>query len=361
MKRLLSSALLCAGLALSSSVTQAQQADSRDYELGYFAPNNSVAINVYGRQTAFEAPRNGSATTGILRATHLIKKGDWVFVPFDFLLPMTNLRIHTPTTVVLTPPAAGSTTPGAAGANLTLNTTGIGDLIWVPTIGTGLLQDPKIHTHTWFALTPYVTAPTGSYNTKRITGTNIGNNRWEFRPQLVVGQRFMKAFTVEAFGNIAFYTKNDEYRLGTDKIREAATAGIAPASVSGRNLELSQKMGYAAAVLTGIDLSPTFTVSANYYFSRNGKQTADLGGNFDEFLIQGKQTIHTLRVGMGIRVKEATQLLFQFNHDLHTENAPITKGFFVRVTHLFFPPPPPPQARPQVEGAPAGSVPPPAR
>ncbi|MET0340238.1 MAG: transporter [Polyangiales bacterium] len=339
MRRFFSAALLLAGLGLSTSV-EAQNADARDYELGYFAPNNSVAINVYGRHEGAEKPRNYTATTGVLRATHLIKKGEWVFVPFDFSLPLTNLTLYSPIA------------PNSP-ANASIHTIGFGDLLWIPTIGTGITQNPQNHTHTWFALTPYVTIPTGNYATKRLL--NTGGNRWIFRPQIMAGQRFAKAFTVEAFANTAIYGKNDEYRVPAQALAAAQAAAPAVVPLLAGNKDLEQKPSFAAAVLTGMDLSPTFTLTASYYWAKNGRQTVDLGlpdavaatplGALET--PNQRQTIHTLRMGMGIRVEKGTQLLFQFNQDLKTEGlAPITRGFYVRVTHVFFPPPKAPTARP---------------
>lgn len=350
MKRLLSSAALLAGLVLSSTSAQAQQADPRDFELGYFAPNNSVAINVYARHEAADSTRNYTATSGFFRATHIIKKGEWVFVPFDFLLPVTNLTLHFPLP--------------ASPLNASYHTAGIGDLIWIPTIGTGLNQDTTIHTHSWFALTPYVFAPTGKYDPNRLA--NVGSNRWQVRPQITIGQRFAKAFTLEAFANVGFYGKNDEYRVNPLVVQgAAAAAGPAASAVTGAlsgNRDLEQKPSYGAAVLAAMDLSPTFILSASYYFSKNGKQEVDLKlpaalapalGRFET--VNEQATIHTLRVGMGIRVEKQTQLLFQLNQDLATDNAPVSRGFFVRVTHLFFPPPKAPQSRPDFGGSGAGT------
>ena len=46
-----------------------------------------------------------------------------------------------------------------------------------------------------FGATLYVTAPTGTYDATR--PVNIGDNRWRVQPQLAVGQRFLKALTVD--------------------------------------------------------------------------------------------------------------------------------------------------------------------
>jgi hypothetical protein len=343
MRLLFAAALLLTGLALSPSHGHAQQADARDFELGYFAPHQSIAINVYGRHEGAEKPRNYTATSGFFRATHLLKTGNWVFVPFDFLLPVTNLTVYTPIS------------PGSP-LNAAIHTTGIGDLIWIPTIGTGITQNAEVHTHTWFALTPYVVMPTGNYATSRLA--NTGSNRWQFRPQIIVGQRFGKAFTLEAFANVAIYGKNDEYRVNPLVIQGAASqagpAGATVAQLLSGNKELEQKPSIGAALLAAMDLSKTFILSASYYYAKNGRQSIDLSlpqplqatalANLEN--VQGRQTIHTLRVGMGIRVEKQTQLLFQLNQDLAAENAPISRGFFVRVTHLFFPPPKASTSRP---------------
>jgi len=265
MKRLFSSLLAALAIAGASSQASAQQADARDFELGYFAPNNALAVNVYARHESATVKRNLSSSSAILRATHILKKGDWAFAPIDVLVPMADATVYTPA-------AAGSP------ANVAIHASGFGDFIWVPTIGRGWVQNAQIHTHTWVALTSYVNAPTGTYDPNKLL--NIGTNRWLIRPQLTVGQRFAKAFTLEAYVNVGIVTDNTAYRLPGQVIQAAASAaamanpaaGPATAAALSGNKTLTTDMSINAGLLAAMDISPTFYLSASYYYLKNGKQ-----------------------------------------------------------------------------------------
>jgi hypothetical protein len=163
------------------------------------------------------------------------------------------------------------------------------------------------------------------------------------RPQITVGQRFARAVTLEAFANVAFAGTNSEYRLPAQVIQGAvaATPGAAtnPAIAAGvvgalgGDKELTQGMSLGAGLLAGLDLSPSMFLSASYYFAQNAKQEVK-GVTFWSPQLED-QHIHTLRVGLGLRVQDFTQVLLQFNQDLKVDNeAPITRGFFVRITHV---------------------------
>jgi Putative MetA-pathway of phenol degradation len=352
MKRYLSAALLISGLSFAASTSQAQSLyptvpDARDYELGYFAPNNSVAVNVYARH---EGSKGLTQNTFMFRATHILKTENWVFVPIDFLLPVVSATAYVPL-------AEGSPLSGALHGN------GIGDLIWIPSFGTGLVQDAKIHTHTWAGFTGYTTIPVGNYNSKDVI--NAGGHRWKFQPTLAIGQRFARAFTVEAFGNVQVIGKNTDYHInplvvegtsaGVGKAAGAAAGTLVTETLSGKKTN-DTKLGAGAGLMTGIDLSPSFTVTASYYYQHNGRQSLS---NLDLSRLPGplaaapavaglaetepKQNLHTLRFGLSMRATQQTQLLFQLNQDIKatgpSEHLPISRGFYVRVTHLFFPPP----------------------
>jgi Putative MetA-pathway of phenol degradation len=323
MMRLSFSALLAALLALLPHIASAQQADARDYELGYFAPNHTVALNVYGRHESSTERRSYSQSAGLFRLTHVMRKGDWGFSLVDFLMPVVDVTVYSP--------IAPSSPASAA-----VHGSGIGDLMWIPTIGYGLTQNATIHTHTWFAVTPYVTMPTGTYD--RTALVNVGSNRWRVQPQAVIGQRFAKAFTLEAMVNVAFTSDNQAYRVPGQAIQGIASLYPAEqqplvASVLSGDKTLSQKLSFGGALHAAMDLSPSMFLSTSYYLAVDGaKSVKGVPWSPDP----DTRTIHTLRVGFGARVTPATVLLFQLNQDLASDgNAPITRGFFARVTHLF--------------------------
>lgn len=369
MKRHLSAALLLSGLSLAASTSQAQSLyptvpDARDYELGYFAPNNSVAVNVYARH---EGHKELTQNTFMFRATHILKTENWVFVPIDFLLPVVSATAYVPL-------AEGSPLSGS------LKGTGIGDLIWIPSFGSGLVQDPKIHTHTWFGFTGYTTIPLGNYNSK--DAINAGGHRWKFQPTLAIGQRFAKAFTVEAFGQLGVIGKNTDYHInplivegtaaGVGKAAGAAAGALVTETLSGKKTN-ETKLSAAAGVLTGFDLSTSFTLTASYYYQRNGRQSlsnldvptalSQVGAVTSLVETEPKQNLHTLRFGLSMRATPQTQFLFQLNQDIKStgpgEHLPISRGFYVRATHFFAPPPKHDTARPEAMPGSHGAPPPP--
>jgi Putative MetA-pathway of phenol degradation len=323
MKRLSFPVLLAALLALVPHGASAQQADARDYELGYFAQNHTLALNVYGRHESGTEHRSYSQSTALFRMTHVMRKGDWGISLVDLLLPVADVTVYTPI-------AAGSP------ASAALHGSGIGDLIWIPTIGYGLTQNATVHTHTWFAVSPYVTMPTGTYDKTALV--NVGANRWRVQPQLVIGQRFAKAFTLEAMANVAFASDNLAYRVPGQVIAAAAASfpveqqPFVVATLSG-DKTLSQELSYGAQLHAAVDLSPSMYLSASYYLAVDGAKSVKGVSWSPE---PDSQTLHTLRIGFGARVTPATLLLFQLNQDLaNTGDAPITRGAFARVTHLF--------------------------
>ena len=336
MKFLVRIFIVIAACALPA-LTQAQNPDPRDYEVGYFVPSHTTIVNTYLRQVSATEGRDYSAQALALRATYILKFGDIVVTPFDGILPIQNVNAYTPL-AALNP--AFATVP--SDFKLTSHTTGMGDFTYLPTIGYGLLQNAENHTHTWFALTGYITAPTGRYDKDRVL--NVGGNRWVFNPLLVVGQRFLRAFTLEIMGNASFYTNNDEYR----QIQRP-----------GRDLDLKQKPSFGAAAQFAVDLHPMFYLGVSYYLAVNGKRTFDdpgagaMAGGSD-ILDVDKGTVHTIRTNFGIRVTPQTLILAQWNEDVAGSNKPgIVKGRFfgLRLTHAFFAPSKPPTRAPITDPA----------
>jgi hypothetical protein len=324
--------LLITGLFTSSS--HAQTPDPRDYEVGYFVPSKTTIVNFYLRHQSGTKGRNYDADAAIFRATYIVKFGDLVITPFDLILPVVDQRGYVPLSTTL----GSLMTPGAANVpedlKLTVHASGLGDMIFLPTIGYGLTQDKTIHTHTWMALTTYITAPTGKYEKERIL--NVGSNRWTINPTLVVGQRFLKAITVEGMANMAFYTDNDEYRL--------PVAGLA-----GQDLTLKQKPSFGLTAHLAVDLHPMFFIGTSYYLMNNGRRdyvVSTPAGDMTRNEAPGNVAVHTFRLNLGIRVTPQTLVLGQWNQDVAgTESAALGRFFGIRISHAFFAPPKPPVAR----------------
>jgi hypothetical protein len=293
---------------VSASTARAQQADARDYEAGFFVPHRGVIAHTYLRHVSASGDRDFSQLQAAFRATYVLKsESGLVVVPFDVSLPVVDVTVF----------QANPASPIAP--KTALRASGVGDLTYIPTIGYGLVQNAETHTHTWFAFTPYVTFPTGSYDSNRFV--NIGANRFTIRPQLVVGQRFMKAFTLEAMANVAIHTNNDEFGV------------LAGTEIAKLTLKQAPSFG---GILTGaMDLSPTFFASAGYYIDAAGKRTLDTPVGEQE--VSPRQTVQALRLTMGIRLEKASTLMLQFQPDIAVSEG-VTKSQWVgaRFVHVFF-------------------------
>jgi hypothetical protein len=308
------------------SLTQAQSPDPRDYEVGYFVPSGTTIINSYLRNQSSMKGRDISAQALALRATHILKVGDLVITPLDVILPIQNVNLYTPLNAL---PGLNAV-PGDL--KLTANATGFGDLTYLPTIGHGLTQNAENHTHTWYALTVYITAPIGQFDKTRLL--NIGSNRWTINPLIMVGQRFARAFTFEVLANMAMYTSNSEYRVPGNP------------TLAGMDLKLSQKPSFGAAAHLGVDLHPTFFVGLSYLLAINGKRSFEVAGM--DITETDSNTVQTFRLNVGIRATQQTQILVQWNEDFSvtdTPNAIRGRFFGLRLTHVFFAPREAPPAR----------------
>lgn len=276
--------------------------------------------------------RNFSSNQAAFRATCLLKFGDLVITPFDLILPVADATAYVPS-------AEASAVLGSE-LNLTAGASGFGDLIFLPTIGYGVTQNAQDHAHTYFALTTYITAPTGEYDSSRLL--NIGANRWTINPLVMVGQRFWRAVTLEAMANVAFHTENDEFRVSNPMLR-------------GRDLALEQEPSFGAALHLAVDLSPTFMVGTSYWLSANGRRTFDLPVVGAQEVSDG-QIVHAIRLNMGIRVTQTTQLLAQWHQEVAGSNgAAIGRFFGLRITHVI-PGATPPTARQPISDAPGAAT-----
>ncbi|GEN07691.1 Putative MetA-pathway of phenol degradation [Myxococcus fulvus] len=305
MKRMLLSVLFA--VLFSATGAQAQQADLRDYEAGFFVPHRGIITNMYLRHVSASGERDFSQLQAAFRATYVLKFGDLVVVPLDLSLPVVDV------TVFQGNPASPS------GPKTALRASGVGDVTYIPTIGYGLVQNAEDNTHTWFALTPYVTVPVGSYDSNRLV--NIGANRWVVRPQLVAGQRFKKIFTAELMGSVAFQGDNDEFLI--------------PSAEGGSKVVMSQAPSFGGIFHLGMDLSSTFFTGAGYIVEASGKRTIDTSAG--ELEIAKSTTVQSLRLTMGIRLEKASTLMLQFQPDVAASEG-VTKSQFIgaRFTHVFF-------------------------
>jgi hypothetical protein len=303
--KLVSLGALAASLFVPSLVaaqTAITQTDARDYEALTSLPSNTAAALGYFRHVSSSDSSSYSESLANFRALYILKFGGLALVPFDLMMPVVDVNVYVPAA----PPSVGSTT---------LHASGLGDATYLPTVGYTVSEDDATHTHTYFAFTPFITAPTGNYSSTN--PVNIGDHRWRVQPQLVVGQRFMKAFTAEIEGNLALYTDNSTFGLptgGTVTMKQAVTIGM--------------------EAHLAVDLSPTFYAAISYYVDALGKQTLDTPAGTAP--LTDAQTIQTLRFTYGINVTRGTNLLLQLNQDIEASGgATISRFFGARVAQVF--------------------------
>jgi outer membrane putative beta-barrel porin/alpha-amylase len=288
--------------SLASAQTDVTQTDARDYEALTSLPSNSAAGLGYFRHASSSDSSNYSESLANFRALYIVKFGNLALVPFDAMMPVVDVNVYSPAA----PPSVGSTT---------LHTSGLGDATYLPTVGYSVSEDDEAHTHTYFAFTPFITAPTGNYSSTNLV--NIGDHRWRVQPQLVVGQRFMKAFTAELEGNVVFYTDNTAFGLPT-----------------GGTVTMKQDMTIGMEAHLAVDFSPTFYASISYYLDAVGKQTLQTPAGTAP--LTDEQTIQTLRFTYGINVTKGTNLLLQFNQDIEASGgATIGRFFGARIAQIF--------------------------
>jgi Putative MetA-pathway of phenol degradation len=108
-----------------------------------------------------------------------------------------------------------------------------------------------------------VVTPTGQYDPARLI--NVGDNRWEFKPEVGFSRLFKKKWIFDAYGAVWFFTANDNF------FRNAP--GTNPP-----NKQTQEPMG-AVEMHLSYDVKPRCWVSVdgNYWYggatSLNGKQT----------------------------------------------------------------------------------------
>lgn len=287
--------LSAAPVARADEITQT---DGRDYEALAVLPTNSLVAIAYFRNQSSADEQNYAYSVGTLRAVYFLRCGNLSVVPLSFYLPMVDLAAYTPM--------------GTAHAS------GFGNLVYNPTVGYVVDENAQHQAHTVFALTQYLTFPTGEYDENQ--PVNVGFHRWSYQPELAVAQRY-EGFTLEAVGNVDFHADNPDFLV----------PGVGSRS-------LSQKPTFGADFHFVADLAPAAYVGVSYYVLANGRTHVDLStplGTVDQTVVN-QQTLQTLRFTIGVRFSLATLLLLQFNQDLAASNgATISRFFGIRFSQVF--------------------------
>lgn len=175
--------------------------DAGDYTA--LPAGTNLALLYYQGATRNSIYSNGAKATGnnrldsnvgILRGVHFTEIGGYTVDP-QFLLPFGKLT-------------AKNDLASALGEE-----SGIGDLILASTVW--LINDPK--KSTYFGITPFLFAPTGSYDKNKVL--NLGENRWKFTLQGGLITSLTDKLLLDVIGDVTFFGKNDEY-LGNNTLKQ---------------------------------------------------------------------------------------------------------------------------------------------
>jgi hypothetical protein len=187
------SAALFTCMSLSA---EALEVNAGDYE--QFPSGATIGLLYYQHGHGDEAYARGNKTTsdakldtnvGIIRLLHVYEIAPGVTVDPQFLLPVGGIS----TGGVLAP--LGS--PG-----------GVGDIILAAPFKFKL--DTEFHDV--FAITPYLIAPTGTYDENK--PLNFGTNRWQGVIQAAYVKHFNPVWSLDLVGDVAFYSDNTRYNSG---------------------------------------------------------------------------------------------------------------------------------------------------
>ena len=290
------SLVLSASIALSASEAKAET-DPRDYSGIMALPSQTAIVLAYYRHITSNDSTSIEQNLALLRATYVLKWGNFLLDPLDFILPVADATVH-----VKTPSGLNGTVYGA----------GLGDLIIVPTIVYEIPEGPNSSTFAGFS--SYVTAPTGMYDDTK--GLNIGANRWAFKQELMLGQKFAKRMTFEVLGNINALAANDDVRTPNGEIH---------------SLHTLPTLGFEAHYMA--DIAPYFGAGFSYYATANGRSHLA----FDNNATTGNQeTIQSVRVTAAIRVEKQSLLYLQFNQDIAASGGgTISHWVGARISHFF--------------------------
>lgn len=287
------------------------EADARDYEGLSAAPNHTVAVWNYLRHITQSTKQDLTTNAAVFRATYILRFGNFSFIPFDAALTVADATLLVPLS------------PTASQPRGSIHETGIGDLQYFPTLGYNFVENAENGTHTYGGVTAFLKMPTGNYSSSNFF--NIGQNRWTFKPQLFVGQRFAKVFTAEAVGNVEIYGNNTSYYVPT-------------APQIGKQT-LKQDPSYNLELHLAADVHATMWVGTTLYVGSNGAQNFDLAtaaGTMNR-VVDKHGVVETARFTWGIHIEKQTLLLLQFNQDLNATGGSANQRFFgARVSHYFW-------------------------
>ncbi|CAE6941730.1 hypothetical protein R69927_07726 [Paraburkholderia domus] len=184
------------------------------------------------------------------------------------------------------------------------NNTGLGDTIFAATVW--LINRPE--SNTYFGITPFIYAPTGSYDRNR--GINLGENRWKFAVQAGFITPIAPKVVLDLAADGTAFTSNHNYGA------TGATMTESP---------LFQAQAWLRYQLTSnLDLR----VGGSYIF---GGTTTVAGVSQSD-----RQSTPGFLVGAAWFPTKTWQIIALYGRQTSTENGPLeTERFNIRVAHFF--------------------------
>ncbi|MBK1850085.1 transporter [Marinobacter sp. 1-4A] len=190
-----------ATLLLASGPTMAVDVDAGDYTALPAGTNLAMGYYQFATRDALysdgnKAPINAGLDShiGILRGVHFTEIAGYIVDP-QFLLPVGKLE-------------GKDDTSGLGDAS------GIGDLTLAATVW--LVNEPE--SNTYFGITPFVFAPTGSYDKK--DALNLGENRWKYALQAGFITGLTPNISLDLAGDVTFYGENDEFGASNATLKQ---------------------------------------------------------------------------------------------------------------------------------------------
>jgi len=276
---------------LFASQVQAIEVTPGDYEqlpagtnLGLLYYQHATTDDLYSKGHRTLSDFRVRSDIGILRLIHVFGLSDTVTVDPQVLLPFGHVE-------------------GSGNASALGSASGTGDLIFAAPVRWRLNEARDV-----LALTPYIYAPTGSYD--HDDPLNLGENRWKFDLQTAYVKHFNDKWALDLVADAIWYGDNDDYGPGA--------------------VRREQRVSYEAQIMGRYQLTAATSLGAGLGRSWGGENRID-GIDQDD---RAERT--NLRLTAATFFTPKDQFQVQLGRDLAVENG--TREDFrvnLRLLHLF--------------------------
>lgn len=268
-------AWMAAGLTAASSAAWALEMDAGDDTPLPEGTNLAVLYYQHVERKSLHADGHKlpgdnrlDSDIGIARFVHYTKFAGMTINP-QFLLPFGTLRARED----LSPLGSAS---------------GVGDLILASVFW--LVEKPE--TNTYFAITPYLYVPTGTYDKNE--ALNLGENRWKGTLQLGFITGLTDKLLLDLYADVTVFGNNNDY---------------GPTSATLKQNPLYQAQGWLRYKLTD-----SWDVRAGYFYTWGGETKVN-GVSSDD-----RQRSTKYQVGTAWFYEPSAQVVFTYGQDLTVEN-----------------------------------------